>query len=294
MKLMGNVAFSWKQPLYLKELYMTGIEQFSLAGKVVVMTGATGILGEAMSLAVGKAGAKVAILGRNRERADERVAAIRGAGGEAIAVLGNVLDEGQMNAAKAAVLEAWGTIDGLVNAAGGNIPGATVMPDQNLFDTKIEDTRKAVDLNLFGTVIPTQVFGRVIAEKGKGVIVNISSLTAQRPLTRVLGYSMAKKAIEAYTQWMAVELAMRYGDGVRVNAIAPGVFLTEQNRSLLLNADGSYTDRAQKFITNTPFGRLGNPEELTGALIFLLSDASRFMSGETLLVDGGFNAFSGV
>ncbi|RDV13516.1 SDR family NAD(P)-dependent oxidoreductase [Pontibacter diazotrophicus] len=273
---------------------MSGIEQFSLAGKVIVMTGATGILGEAMSLAIGQAGAKVAILGRNRERAEERVAAIEAAGGEAMAVLGDVLDEKEMQSAKEAILEAWGTIDGLVNAAGGNIPGATVMPDQNLFDTKIEDTKKAVDLNLFGTIIPTQVFGRVIAEKGKGAIVNISSLTAQRPLTRVLGYTIAKKAVEAYTQWMAVELAQRYGDGVRVNAIAPGVFLTEQNRTLLLNADGGYTDRAQKFINNTPFRRLGNPEELTGTLIYLLSDASKFVSGETILVDGGFNAFSGV
>ncbi|MCJ8164968.1 SDR family oxidoreductase [Pontibacter sp. E15-1] len=273
---------------------MSGLEQFSLAGKVIVMTGATGILGEAMSLAIGKAGAKVAILGRNQERAEARVAAIRAAGGEAIAVLGDVLDEVQMHTAKERVLAEWGTIDGLVNAAGGNIPGATVMPDQDLFDTSIEDTRKAVDLNLFGTIIPTQVFGRVIAEKGKGTIVNISSLTAQRPLTRVLGYTMAKKAVEAYTQWMAVELALRYGDGVRVNAIAPGVFLTEQNRSLLLQPDGSYTDRAQKFITNTPFRRLGDPEELTGTLIYLLSDASRFVSGETVLVDGGFNAYSGV
>jgi len=273
---------------------MSEIEQFSLEGKVIVMTGATGVLGEAMSLAVGKAGAKVVILGRNRERADKRMAAIRAAGGEAIVILGDVLDEGQMDAAKEKVLERWGTIDGLVNAAGGNIPGSTIMPDQNLFDSRIEDTKKAVDLNLLGTVIPTHVFGRVIAEKGKGSIVNISSLTAQRPLTRVLGYTLAKKGIEAYTQWMAVELALRYGDGIRVNAIAPGVFLTEQNRSLLLNADGSYTDRAQKFITNTPFRRLGNPEELTGTLIYLLSDASRFVSGETVLVDGGFNAYSGV
>ncbi|QCR22400.1 SDR family oxidoreductase [Pontibacter sp. SGAir0037] len=273
---------------------MNGIEQFSLKGKVVVMTGATGILGEAMSLAIAKAGAKVAILGRNQERAAERVAAIKAAGGEAIAILGDVLKEEQMQVAKDEVLANWGTIDGLVNAAGGNIPGATVMPDQDLFNIKIADTQKAVDLNLFGTIIPTHVFGRVIAEKGKGAIVNISSLTAQRPLTRVLGYTMAKKAVEAYTQWMAVELALRYGDGVRVNAIAPGVFLTEQNRTLLLNSDGSYTERAQKFISNTPFRRLGNPEELTGTLIYLLSDASRFVSGETLLVDGGFNAFSGV
>src|SRR5690606_39811540 len=154
--------------------------------------------------------------------------------------------------------------------------------------------QKAVELNLFGTVIPTHVFGRVIAEKGKGSIVNISSLAAQQAITRVMGYTMAKTAIEGYTKWMAVELAQRYGDKVRMNAIAPGVFLTEQNRTLLTNEDGSYTSRAQKFVDNTPFGRLGNPEELMGTLVYLLSDASAFVNGETIVVDGGFNAYSGV
>jgi NAD(P)-dependent dehydrogenase (short-subunit alcohol dehydrogenase family) len=181
-----------------------------------------------------------------------------------------------------------------VNAAGGNIPGATISPDQNIFDIDVADTQKAVELNLFGTVYPTHVFGRVIAEKGKGSIVNISSLAAQRPLTRVLGYTMGKNAIEGYTKWMAVELAQRYGDKVRVNALAPGVFLTEQNRSLLTNTDGTFTDRAQRFVNHTPFGRLGSPEELNGTLIYLLSDASAFVNGETILVDGGFNAYSGV
>jgi NAD(P)-dependent dehydrogenase (short-subunit alcohol dehydrogenase family) len=188
----------------------------------------------------------------------------------------------------------WGRIDGLVNAAGGNMPGATVGPTQDLFDVNIADTRQAVDLNLFGTVIPTTVFGRVMAEQGRGSIVNISSLTAQRPLTRVLGYTLAKKSIEAYTQWMAVELGQRYGGGLRMNAIAPGVFLTEQNRPLMLEADGTLTDRARKFIANTPFQRFGEAEELTGTLIYLLSDASKFVTGETVLVDGGFNAYSGV
>lgn len=251
-------------------------------------------MGEAFSLAVAKAGAKVVVLGRNEERAEARVAAIEAAGGEAMAILGDVTDEAAMVAAREKVLSAWGSIDGLVNAAGGNIPGATISPEQDIFEAKIEDTRKAVDLNLFGTVIPTKVFGKVMAEKGRGSIVNISSITAQRPLTRVLGYTLAKTAIDAYTKWMAVELGQRYGDGIRVNSLAPGVFLTEQNRSLLLNEDGSYTDRAQKFVTNTPFHRLGNPEELTGTLIYLLSDASKFVTGETLLVDGGFSAYSGV
>jgi len=272
----------------------SALDQFSLRGKVIVITGATGVLGEAMSLAVAEAGAKVVILGRDAGRAAARVAAIEAAGGEAIAVLADVLDKGRMQAACDEIINTWGTIDGLVNAAGGNMPGATVGPDQDLFDFSIEDTRRAVDLNLFGTVIPTTVFGRVMAEKGKGSIVNISSLTAQRPLTRVLGYTMAKKAVEAYTQWMAVELGLRYGGGIRMNAIAPGVFLTEQNRSLLVQPDGNHTDRARKFINHTPFQRFGEPEELTGTLIYLLSDASRFVSGETILVDGGFNAYSGV
>lgn len=273
---------------------MEGIQQFSLAGKVVVITGATGVLGESFALATAAAGAKVAVLGRNKEKAHERVEAIKSKGGEAMAVITNVLDEHAVHQAKDEILNAWGTIDGLVNAAGGNIPGATIGPEQNLFDTKIEDTQKAVELNLFGTVIPTHVFGRVIAEKGKGSIVNISSLAAQQAITRVMGYNMAKCAIEGYTKWMAVELAQRYGDKVRVNAIAPGVFLTEQNRSLLTNPDGSYTDRAQRFVNNTAYGRLGAPIELTGTLIYLLSDASAFVSGESIVVDGGFNAWSGV
>jgi len=274
--------------------HLPALEQFSLRDRVIVITGATGVLGESMSLAVAEAGAKVVILGRDAARAQARVDAIKAAGGEALAVLADVLDPTQMQAACDQVLHAWGTVDGLVNAAGGNLPGATIGPDQDLFDLSIEQTRGAVDLNLFGTVIPTTVFGRVMAAKGKGSIVNISSLTAQRPLTRVLGYTLAKKAVEAYTQWMAVELGLRYGGALRMNAIAPGVFLTEQNRALLVQPDGNPTDRARKFIAHTPFQRFGAPEELTGTLIYLLSDASRFVTGETVLVDGGFNAYSGV
>jgi NAD(P)-dependent dehydrogenase (short-subunit alcohol dehydrogenase family) len=273
---------------------MTGLQQFSLRGKVVVITGATGVLGKALSLALAEAGARVAILGRNAERASERVAAIDAAGGEAMALLADVLDPQQVEAARDQIMAVWGRVDGLVNAAGGNMPGAVIGPDQDLFDLNLDHTRRAVDLNLFGTIIPTTVFGRVMADLGSGVIVNISSLTAQRPLTRVLGYTLAKKAVEGYTQWMATELGLRYGGALRINAIAPGVFLTEQNRSLLLNPDGSPTERAQKFITHTPFQRFGQPAELTGTLIYLLSDASRFVSGETVLVDGGFNVYSGV
>lgn len=273
---------------------MEDLTLFSLKDKVVVITGATGVLGASFSLDIAKAGAKVVVLGRNKERAEQRVAAIKAIGGEAFYILADVLNEEQVHAARDQILETWGTIDGLVNAAGGNLAGAIIQPDQNLFDAKIEDTRKAVDLNLFGTVIPTHIFGKVMADKGKGSIVNISSLAAQQSITRVLGYTMAKAAIEGYTKWMATELGLRYHGGIRVNAIAPGVFLTEQNRDLLVNPDGTNTDRTVRYLRKTPFQRLGNPEELSGTLIYLLSDASGFVSGETILVDGGFNAYSGV
>jgi len=272
----------------------TGISSFSLADKVIVITGATGVLGRHFTLAVAEAGAKVVIIGRNEERAQACLEEVNAIGGSGIRILADVMDEQQVVAAREQILAEFGTIDGLVNAAGGNIPGATIAPEQNLFESRIEDTRKAVDLNLFGTVIPTFIFGKVIAEKGKGSIVNISSLSAYRPITRVLGYTMAKTAIEGFTKWMAVELSQRYGDGIRVNAIAPGVFLTEQNKTLLTHPDGSYTDRAQRFINGTPYGRLGVPEELKGTLVYLLSDASAFVNGTSILVDGGFNAYCGV
>jgi NAD(P)-dependent dehydrogenase (short-subunit alcohol dehydrogenase family) len=273
---------------------MKNEKMFSLANQVIVITGATGVLGESFSIAIAQAGAKVVIIGRNKEKAEERVKSIEDQGGQAFYILADVLDEESLLKAKEEIMNRWGTIDGLVNAAGGNVAGATIQPEQNLFEANIKDTQDAVDLNLFGTVIPTKVFGKVIAEKGKGSIVNISSLAAQRPLTRVLGYTLAKSAIEGYTKWMSVELALRYGDQVRMNAIAPGVFLTEQNRSLLTQEDGSYSERAQKIVNHTPFGRLGKPEELMGTLVFLLSDASGFINGETIIVDGGFNAYSGV
>ncbi|MBE8715517.1 SDR family oxidoreductase [Sphingobacterium hungaricum] len=270
------------------------LEKFSLNGKVIVVTGGTGILGKSFVKALAEAGAKICIIGRSQEKADERVKLVETLGGTAIAVVADVLNEEEVVAAKNLILEKWGTIDGLVNAAGGNIPGATIGPDQNLFDSNVQDTIKAIELNLYGTIIPTHVFGRVIAEKGRGSIINISSLAASRPLTRVLGYTVAKHGIDGFTKWMATELALRYGDKVRVNAIAPGVFLTDQNRALLTREDGSYTERAQKFINGTPYSRLGDPSELEGTLIYLLSDASAFVSGETVFVDGGFNSWSGV
>lgn len=273
---------------------MNGLEQFSLKDKNIIITGGTGVLGGSFALAIAAAGAKVGILGRNKEKAAARVKEIQENGGEALELIADVLDEDQVHRAKDEVVKQWGKIDGLINAAGGNVPESVVSPDQDLFSVKIADIKKAVDLNLYGTVIPTQIFGEEMAKHKKGVILNISSLTAQRPLTRVMGYGMAKSAIESYTKWMAIELSQRYGDGIRVNALAPGVFLTAQNKNLLLNEDGSYAERTQKFVTNTPFGRLGVPEELNGTVIWLLSDASKFVNGEVVLVDGGFNVYSGV
>lgn len=273
---------------------MNILERFSLKEKVIVVTGGTGILGKAFVKALAEAGAKICIIGRNKEKAEERVGMVQALGGEALAIVADVMDEDSVRRAKEQILDQWSTIDGLVNAAGGNIPGATIGPDDDLFDNKIGDTIKAIELNLYGTIIPTLVFGEVIAKQGKGSIINISSLAASLPITRVLGYTVAKHGVDGFTKWMATELAQRYGDKIRVNAIAPGVFLTEQNRTLLTNPDGSYTDRAGKFVNGTPFSRLGDPSELEGTLVYLLSDASGFVSGETIFVDGGFNSWCGV
>lgn len=274
---------------------MNGTEQFSLKDKVIVITGATGVLGASFSLDVANAGAKVAVLGRNKERADERVKSIQEAGGKAIAVLADVMIEEELILARGKIIQEFGKIDGLVNAAGGNMPGAVVQPQDDLFKLNMDALKQVVELNLFGTLLPTQIFGESIAKNsGGGSIVNISSVSAKLPLTKVLGYSMAKAAIEAYTKWFAIELANRYRDTVRMNAIVPGFFLTEQNKSLLTNEDGAYSSRGGDVIRNTPFKRFGDASELTGGLIWLLSDASRFVTGTTIAIDGGFTSFSGV
>lgn len=181
-----------------------------------------------------------------------------------------------------------------MNGAGGNIAGAVIPPDKTFLDLKMDDFAKVVDLNLNGTVLPAQVFGEVMIRNRKGIIVNISSMSAMVPLTRVAGYSAAKAAVSNFTQWLAVEMAKKFGEGIRVNAIAPGFFLTEQNRTLLTNADGSLTDRGKSIIQGTPFARFGHPEELSGALLWLCSDASKFVSGIVVPVDGAYSAFSGV
>jgi NAD(P)-dependent dehydrogenase (short-subunit alcohol dehydrogenase family) len=266
-----------------------------LEGKVIIVTGGTGVLGYAFNKALAKAGAIVGIAGRNTALACQRASEIRAEGGEAIALTIDVLKEETLHIVKDIMLEKYGRIDGLVNAAGGNVPEAVVQPANDIFDLHMDALRQVLDLNLFGTLLPTQVFGKTIIDTaGRGSIVNISSVSAHRALSKVLGYSIAKAAIEGYTKWFAVELANRYHDALRMNALVPGFFLTEQNRNLLTNEDGSYTPRGNAVIQNTPFKRFGNPEELTGALVWLLSDASAFVNGTSVVLDGGFLAYSGV
>ena len=273
---------------------MNDKNMFSLQDKVIVVTGGTGILGNSFVDSIVEAGGKVAILGRKKEVADERAAAINANGGSAIGVVADVLDEQQLEEAKNKVLEAFGKIDGLVNAAGGNIPEGVLQPEQDIFKMNIEGMRRAVDINLWGTVIPTQIFGEEIAKSGKGSIVNISSMNSKRAITKVLGYNIGKAAVDCYNQWFAVELANRYGDKIRMNALAPGFFLTEQNRYLLTKAEGGYTQRGELVIKQTPFKRFGHADELKGALTWLLSDASAFVTGSMICVDGGFSIFGGV
>jgi NAD(P)-dependent dehydrogenase (short-subunit alcohol dehydrogenase family) len=267
---------------------------FSLQGRVAVVTGGTGVLGGAIAHGLAAAGAKIGILGRRAERAAEVVAAIQANGGAAMPLPADALDEATLVQARDSVLQQWGRIDILINAAGGNSPDATVFGDVTFFNLKREAVQKMLDLNLMGTILPSQVFGEVMAGAGKGSIINISSMAAQRPLTRVIGYAAAKSAIDNFTRWLAVDLATKYGEGIRVNAIAPGFFIGEQNRAFLLNADGAPTPRGVSIIAHTPMKRFGEPDELIGAAVWLCSDAATFVTGIVVPVDGGFSAFGGV
>jgi NAD(P)-dependent dehydrogenase (short-subunit alcohol dehydrogenase family) len=271
---------------------------FDLSGRVAVVTGATGVLGGAMARGLAGAGARVGVLGRRRERAEEVAREISGSGGEATGLPADVLDREQLEAARDTVLERWGRLDILVNAAGGNVPAATIGGDATIFDLPGEALREVLDLNLLGTVLPCQVFGEAMAGgealEPEGVIVNVSSMAASRPLTKVVVYSAAKAAVENFTRWLAVELARKHGAGLRVNAVAPGFFLGEQNRAMLVQEDGTLTERGRTIIEHTPAGRFGEPEELVGTLIWLCSPASRFVTGVVVPVDGGFGAFGGV
>ena len=265
-----------------------------LDGQVAVITGGAGVLGSAMAKGLAAAGVKVAILSRTLSKVEAVVTQIEEMGGTAMALAADVLDKTQLEAAKDKLVETWGRIDILVNAAGGNMSGATIMPSQTIFDLSMSDFDQVTDLNLKGTVLPTVVMGEVMAKQKSGSIVNISSMAAQRTITRVVGYSASKAAIDNFTRWMAVEMALKFGEGIRVNAIAPGFFVGEQNRRLLLNEDNTLTSRGQTIIDHTPMKRFGEPEELCGTLNWLCSQGAKFVTGIVIPVDGGFSAFSGI
>lgn len=273
---------------------------FSLEGQVAVVTGGAGVLGGAMAQGLAQAGAKVAILGREAAKAGRVVEAIAAVGGETLVLAADVTVEAQLVAAREAILNQWGRLDILVNAAGGNVPAATIADDASFFDMPAEAFEQVMSLNLLGTVLPSQVFGRIMAQPAAGAdpasgcIINISSMAAQRVISRVVGYAAAKAAVDNFTRWLAVELARKYGAGLRVNAIAPGFFIGEQNRRLLLNPDGSHTERGQKIIEHTPAGRFGEATELVSTLIWLCSPAASFVNGVVVPIDGGFSVFSGV
>jgi NAD(P)-dependent dehydrogenase (short-subunit alcohol dehydrogenase family) len=265
---------------------------FNIQDLVVVITGGTGVLGRAIAKYLAAEGAKVVILGRKAAVGEAIVAEIQASGNEAMFLETNVLDITKVQQNCDDILARYGRVDALLNAAGGNQPGATIAPDKTFFDLDPAQFQTVLNLNLTGTVIPTQVFLRPMVAQGKGTIVNFSSMAAFRPMTRVCGYAAAKAGISNFTAYMATECAKKFGEGIRVNAIAPGFFITEQNRSLLTNPDGSYTQRGQDVIRQTPFGRMGEPEELCGTIHYLISNASRFVTGTVAVVDGGFNAFA--
>jgi NAD(P)-dependent dehydrogenase (short-subunit alcohol dehydrogenase family) len=265
-----------------------------LENKVVLITGGSGVLGGSMAESLVMANMKVAITFRSGAAVKEKVVNWKDQGKQVIAVPIDVLDSESIESAKNIVLDEWGKIDVLINAAGGNVPGTVIPPDKSVFDLSTENILKVLDLNLFGTVVPTMAIGKLMAQQGFGSIINISSMASSHSISRVLGYSMAKAGIDNFTKWMAMEMATKYGDGIRVNAIAPGFFISTQNKNILLDEDGNYTERANKIIDKTPMGRFGDPKELNGIVQYLCSDSSRFVTGTVIPVDGGFSSFSGV
>ena len=266
-------------------------ELFSVDGQVAVITGGTGVLGRCIAEYLATQGVKVVITGRRQEEGDDIVNTIRNAGGEAMFIKMDVMDKASVEDGCRRVLEAYGKVDALLNAAGGNQPGATIQPTGTIFDIDAEAFSRVVELNLMGTVIPTQVFMRPMVEAGRGSIINFSSMSAFRPITRVAGYGAAKAGISNFTGFMANEVATKFTPNIRVNAIAPGFFLTNQNRALLTNPDGSLTARGESVIRQTPFKRFGDPKELCGTIQYLMSDAASFVTGTVAVVDGGFNVF---
>jgi NAD(P)-dependent dehydrogenase (short-subunit alcohol dehydrogenase family) len=271
---------------------------YDFTGLTVLVTGGAGVLGFAIVRALVECHANVVILSRNQERAEKSIAEIAKdvkSKGRAIYIQGDVLAVDTLQQAKETIHSQFGEVDILINATGGNNPSATTKPDLSFFDLPLDALRHVGDLNLLGTILPCQVFGRGMAERGEGVILNISSMSAFRPLTRIPAYSAAKAAINNFTQWLAVHMAQNYSPHIRVNAIAPGFFLTEQNRFLLTDKDtGELTARGQSILTHTPLNRFGTPEDLLGATMWLISPASAFVTGTVIPIDGGFSAFSGV
>jgi NAD(P)-dependent dehydrogenase (short-subunit alcohol dehydrogenase family) len=267
---------------------------FSIKDKVAIITGAGGVLGGSIAKSFIEAGAKVVATDIRQEPLDKIVDELKKLGGDAIGVVGNVLDIESLEKVAEEVVQKWGRIDILLNIAGGNLPGATLREDQTFFDMAISDWDKVTSLNINGTVFPSLVFGKVMAKQGSGNIINVSSMAVYSAITRVPGYSLAKAGITNFTQWLASEVALKYGDNIRVNAIAPGFFIGDQNRNVLINPDGSLTERSIKVIAKTPMKRFGDINELNGAVQFLCSDAASFITGVVLPIDGGFSAFSGV
>ena len=265
---------------------------FDINGKVVVMTGGSGVLGSAIMRHLASQGAKVVILARNEAKGTALAEEIRGEGGDAMFLATDVMDIRQLEANREAILARYGRVDALLNAAGGNRPGATIPPSSTFFDLDPQAFADVMNLNLIGTVLPTQVFLKPMVAQGAGTIVNFSSMSAFRPLTRVAGYGVAKAAVANWTKYLCAELAMKFGEGIRVNAIAPGFLLTNQNRTLLTNEDGSLTPRSHTILAHTPIGRFLEPDELVGTLHYLASDASKAVTGTVCVVDGGFDAFS--
>ena len=269
-------------------------KMYDFTGRSVVITGGTGILCSAMAQALVGCGANVAIIARNPEKGAAVAEQLKGSG-RAIVAQADVLNKEELQTAVAQVTAEFGRIDCLINGAGGNSPNATTRPDQSFFDLPQEAFKYVFELNLIGTILPTQVFGKQMAEQGDGVILNVSSMSAMRPLTRVISYSAAKAGIDNFTRWLAVHFAQEYSPHIRVNAIAPGFFITEQNRSLLTDiVTGELSPRGKSIITHTPMGRFGQPEDLLGAVLWLLSPASTFVTGIVVPIDGGFSAFAGV
>mgnify|MGYP000524399441 CR=1 FL=1 len=271
------------------------IDHFSIENKIYALSGGTGTLGGSIAKYLVQNGAKVILLGRSNDKLLAKKKELDGiTSGSTYTFQVDVLKEEELLNIKAKIINDFPQLDGLVNLAGGNIPGATLSVDQNIYDIAISDTRQVLDINLFGTVVPTLILSQIMTDQGYGSIINISSMASKQAITRVLGYSMAKAGVDTFTKWMAQEMASKFSDKIRVNAIAPGFFIGNQNKKLLVNDDGSYTDRGSKIIANTPMDRFGDATELNGMVHYLLSDASSFVTGSIYDIDGGFNSFSGV